>query len=98
MKHSVGGWIGVLLGCITLLGIDHWLRRHGHFSGLGDENMKLGLALIAAAAAIVWYRGLSSQPLPLRIALVGMQLAAGYLIVLGLAIGYACMTGLGCIV
>jgi hypothetical protein len=55
------------------------------------------LALIAAAAAIAWYRGLAGQPLPLRIVLVGLQLAAGYLITLGLAIAYSCMAGLGCI-
>ncbi|HQN41085.1 MAG TPA: hypothetical protein PK724_03105 [Pseudomonadales bacterium] len=97
MKHLVGGWIGALLGCIALLGIDHWLRSNGHFTGLGEDTMKLGLALIAAAAAIAWYRGLAGQPLPLRIVLVGLQLAAGYLITLGLAIAYSCMAGLGCI-
>ncbi len=100
MGYSIGGWIGGILGWIALLGIDYLLRTGGdptQLDGLGDGSMKLGLALIAAAATVAWYRGLAGQPLPLRIVLVGLQLAAGYLITLAIAIGYSCKIGLGCL-
>lgn len=100
MQKTVLGWILWIVGIGMILGYDYVSRmRDGyiHSGAVADETMTMLFMGLASALALVLYQGTAKYPLYIRVSLVLVQLAAGYLLLAGASVGYMCGTGIGCI-
>ena len=99
MQKSILGWILWVLGIAMILGYDYVSRTQDgniHTGAVSDQTMSMLLMGLASALALVLYQGTAKYPLYIRISLVLVQLAAGYLLLAGASVGYMCGVDIGC--
>ena len=100
MQKTIFGWALWIVGVCMILGYDYVSRAKDgyiHTGAVADETMSMLLMGLASVLALVLYQGTAKYPLYIRISLVLVQLAAGYLLLAGISVGYMCGTGIGCI-
>ncbi|MDF1643324.1 MAG: hypothetical protein P1U80_03970 [Pseudomonadales bacterium] len=100
MQKTILGWILWIIGVGMILGYDYVSRTQDgyiHTGAVADETMTMLLMGLASALALVLYQGTTKYPLYIRISLVLVQLAAGYIVLAGISVGYMCGSGIGCI-
>ena len=100
MKKTILGWLLWIIGIAMILGYDYFSRTQDgsiHSGAVADQTMTMLLMGLASCLALVLYQATEKYPLYIRISLVLVQLAAGYLVLAGISVGYMCGTGIGCI-
>ena len=99
MKKTILGWTLWIIGIAMILGYDYFSRMQDgsiHSGAVADQTMTMLLMGLASCLALVLYQATEKYPLYLRISLVLVQLAGGYLLLVGVSIGYMCGSGIGC--
>ena len=100
MKKVLTAWLLWIAGILVVLGSDYYMRlRDGyiHSGALDDRFIQSLFILIGSAAAVLLYRAAARYPVYLRIMIVAVQLAAGYLVLTVISVAYLCIAGINCL-